>query len=207
MSFCLATRWRLRTASGTSRHCSRPAASISPTGVVTLRGSVPARLFASVDVPAGHRLVKPLDGIVPAGMVRLDLRKIRRERNEVSTIESVMAARQPDGLSSEQLLEVSRAKALAAVDQSYGLRMQSITGPFATLHAEKRRQAEAGGGPLVLDEADRLAILANAAAEDEAVGTIERQRRAVKAALKAATTEDEIKAALASAAADDPKAF
>lgn len=166
-------------------------------GLVTLRASVPARLYAEFDVPAGQRLVRPLDGKIPPHAVRLDLRKIRGVRNEVTSIESVLAARQPQAMSAAQMLDLRRAREIAELDLRYAARIDTLTGPLASVHSEKRRQAEAGGGPLVADEADRLAILENAALQDEAIAAVESERRRIKAAVKAATTEEEIEAALA----------
>lgn len=95
-------------------------------------------------------------------------------------------------------LDVLIAEKILEVDNLYAERLAEIAGPLAALHAEKRRQAEAGGGPLVADEADRLAILANAAAQDEAVAAIERERRELKALLRAANSRDELAAIEAS---------
>jgi MoxR-like ATPase len=96
------------------------------------------------------------------------------------------------------IVDMERRKRIADLDQIYSERLAEIAGPLAAIHAEKRRQAEAGGGPLVADEADRLAILANAAAQDEAVAAIERERREVKALLRAAKSRNELAAIEAS---------
>lgn len=117
----------------------------------------------------------------------------RVHRVDLATLEAVPRPPPPP-----PELEEERVAALANLDMTFIARLSDATGPFASLHAEKRRQAEAGGGPLVVDEEDRLAILANAKAQNEAIAAIERQRRETKAALRAATTEDEIKAILAS---------
>src|SRR5690606_31777920 len=126
---------------------------------------------------------------------RVDLRKVRKKVNYVRSIASVCASTKtlPGGV----LLEICRDQAVDHLDRSHASRVAQLKGPLADIHAAKRRQAESGGGPLVADEADRLAILANAEAQDEQIAAIERERRRVKAALRAATSEDEIKAIMA----------
>jgi len=177
------------------------------TGFVESRASVPRDMFDGMQPPEGKRLVVPADGVVPGERVKLDLRKVRKPINFVSSIADVQTAwRSDDEVPADLQFATTKGETIEALDRSYAERIEKVRGPLAALHAEKRRQAETGGGPLVADEADRLAVLANAAAEDERIAGIERQRRAVKAAVKAATTDDEIKAALASATGDDPKA-
>ena len=177
------------------------------TGFVESRASVPREMFDEVQIPEGRRVVVPADGIVPGERVKLDLRKVRKPINFVASIADVQTAwRNDDEVPADLQFEITKAETIDELDWTYAERIEGLRGPLAALHAEKRRQAETGCGPLVADEADRLAILANAAVEDERIAAIERQRRAVKAAVKAATTDDEIKAALASATGDDPKA-
>lgn len=84
--------------------------------------------------------------------------------------------------------DLLRHRALTAVDHHYARRLAEIVGPLGPVHALKRAQALAGGGPLVADDADREAILARAAEQDEALRDIEAGRLALKDALRAATT-------------------
>lgn len=167
------------------------------TGFVDQRVSVPQSQFEDHQPPDGKRMVVPADGIIPVGRIRLDMRKVRQAITQVGCIAEVQSSWRPKALPERHCLDIARADAIAALDASAARRIDALRGPLATLHAEKRRQAEAGGGPLVAGETDRRAILANAAAEDEAVAAIERERRALKARLRAARTEDEIKAILA----------
>lgn len=165
------------------------------TGDVTMRGQVPDASMLPESAPSGQRMIVVGDGAVPRQSFRIDRRKIRAGVVEVPTLAGRTLGARP--MPPDLVVAAARVEALAKVDRDYAQRIAGVGGPLAALHAEKRRQAEAGGGPLVADEADRLAILANAAAQDEAVAAIERERRAIKAALRAATTADEIKAALA----------
>lgn len=177
-------------------------------GFVTRRFSVPAGLVPG-EPPEGQRIVIIGDGILPRGRAKLDLRKIRKPVNVVASIGAVRSSWRAPEPSPEDRLEERRHGAIGRLDRDCAARAASIAGPLAALHAEKRRQAEAGAYdratmPLVADEADRLAILRRAQDEADAIAAIERRRRTIKAALKAAKTEDEIKAAMA-VASDDPK--
>lgn len=168
------------------------------TGEVQQWVSVPSEMFEDQVLPDGMRIVMPQDGLTPRCPVRLDMRKVRQPITVVATIESVLAPTwAEDVLPAEAILEIARCNAVATLDHRFAARMAEIAGPLAAIHAEKRQQAEVGGGALIVDESDRLAILANAAAQDEAVAAIERQRRDVKARLRSAATEDEIAAILA----------
>lgn len=93
-------------------------------------------------------------------------------------------------------LDTLKHDRIRELDQVYASRMASLKGPLENLHAEKRRQAEAGGGPLVADEADRLAILENAERQDSELAEVESERRVIKAHLRNARTEEEIAAVL-----------
>ncbi len=162
---------------------------INEDGFVGLIGSSPE--LPAIEV--GQRLVVPADGILPRKKpLRVDLRRIPDEVNYVESFDRIVANVQPKGLSAASLLEIKRVELISSIDQQFAARIASIRGPLADLHAEKRRQAEAGGGPLVADEADRLAILANAEAVDQRVAAIDRERRDVKARLRAATTMEEL---------------
>lgn len=150
------------------------------------------------DIASGTRIVVPSDGKGPETDVRVDLRKVREPVNHVPSVEDVLTAWRPDPMPAHVILDVERRKRIAEMDRIYAERLSEIVGPLAAIHAEKRRQAETGGGPLVADEADRLAILANAAAQDEAVAAIERERRELKALLRAAKSRNELAAIEAS---------
>ncbi len=153
------------------------------TGFVTGLFSVPGRLFDPV-VPAGMRMVVPADGILPKGeRVKIDLRKVRREIVAVESIEAVRLSWRESQISDEIRFEQRLTVALGVVDRDFAGRIASLAGPLSALHTEKRRQAEAGVGPLVADEADRRAILVNAKAQDETIASIDRERRAIKARL------------------------
>lgn len=167
------------------------------TGFIVSSHSVPPKLFRPADIPEGQRVVVPDNGVLPAGAARLDLRKVRKPINHVASVDHVMASWRRDETPESHRLEIVRGEAIDRLDRDHAARIAGVAGPLGALHAEKRRQAEAGDGPLVADEADRLAILANATQQDERLAAIERDRRAAKAAIRAATTEDEIKAALA----------
>jgi hypothetical protein len=166
-------------------------------GRVVSHNRIPNEMFPP-DIAAGTRIVVPADGKGPETDVRVDLRKVREPVNHVASIEDVLTAWRPDPMPEHVIVDMERRKRIADLDQIYSERLAEIAGPLAAIHAEKRRQAEAGGGPLVADEADRLAILANAAAQDEAVAAIERERREVKALLRAAKSRNELAAIEAS---------
>lgn len=161
------------------------------TGFVVSRQMLPA---LPGEPPEGQRIVVPADGKLPSAAARIDLRRARKSVNHVASIDDVLASWRPPEPSEIELLLQAKHAAIAAVDRDYAERIASIQGPLSSLHAEKRRQAEAGGGPLILDESDRLSILANAAEEDEKVAAIDLERRTIKARLKAASTVDEIEA-------------
>lgn len=140
----------------------------------------------------GTRMIV-LEGRIPPGRWKIDRRKARKPVTFAASLDSIASLIPLDAAVE---LENSRDLHIDMLDRGYADLIAAARGPLAALHAEKRRQAEAGGGPLVADESDRAAILANAATEDEAIAAIERERRAKKVLLRAATTEDEIKAAL-----------
>lgn len=159
--------------------------------------SVPPELFAS-EPPEGRRIVVLADGVLPTTIqLRVDLRKLRKTVTTVATLADVLLLRQASPMPADHRLEMERGAAIAELDRRYAIKLQSVTGALSSLHAEKRRQAEAGGGPLVADEADRRAILENAAQQDQVLATIERERRGLKARLRAALTAEDIEAALA----------
>ncbi len=176
------------------------------TGFVTGRFSVPAGMVP--EAPAdGRTVVIPADRKIPAGPAKLDRRKLRQPVNRVASISSVETSWRTAELTASQLLEGQRAAVIEKLDRDFAQRASSNTGPLAGIHAEKRRQAEAGGGPLVDGEVDRQAILEKAARQDEALATIERERRAIKAAIRAATTKEEIDRARSRLSGDHKDSF
>ena len=176
------------------------------TGAIAAYGSIPSEMFPPANVRSGLVVVRALDNRPPPiGEHRVLARHRKFPVNAVATFAKAFSAWRPPQPKADARLAMTRSAAIEKVDLLFADLLAKVTGPLVKLHAEKRRQAEAGGGPLVTDETDRLAILANAAAEDEAVARIERRRRTIKAALKAATTEEEITAALAMPDANDAK--
>ncbi len=156
-------------------------------GRVASHNRIPNEMFPP-DLAAGTRIVVPADGKGPETDVRVDLRKARKPVNHVASIEDVLTTWRPEPTPAHVILDMERRKRIAELDRIYAERLAGIAGPLAGIHAEKRRQAEAGGGPLVADEADRLAILANAAAQDAVLAEIERERRTVKSQIRDANT-------------------
>ena len=164
------------------------------------------RSMPEVVATDGKRVVILADGVLPTTtQLRVDLRKVRKPVTTVARLADVLLARPDAQTPDEHRTELARGAAIAELDDRYALKLRLLTGPLSSLHAEKRRQAAAGGGPLVADEADRLAILANAARQDAAVAELERQRRCLKARLKAAATPAEIEAVLATPLDGDTK--
>ncbi|OQM75604.1 hypothetical protein BFN67_17685 [Pseudaminobacter manganicus] len=79
------------------------------------------------------------------------------------------------------------------VDEHFSKQINALIGPFGVLHAVKRLQAEFGGA---LVDGDREDILARAAEQDAAIAILDKQRRGIKARLRAAKTSIEINAIL-----------
>lgn len=166
------------------------------TGHVLSAGSVPQRFFPR-SVPSGQRMVVFGNGKAPnTTQLRVDLRKVRQPMTFVERVDDVLACRQPEIRQPDAALEIimRRHEALGRLDREFARRMDEIAGPLADLHAEKRRQAEAGGGPLVAGEADRLAILENAANQHAAIAALEAEYRTIRARLKAVATLAELEA-------------
>lgn len=168
------------------------------TGLLVRGVSVPAD-FPQAEPIEGALIVYLADGVLPRSEVKVDRRKIKKPVTEVATLSDAILPWAPPPLPDEALLAMNRDTAISALDASYAEQIAGIAGPLAMLHAEKRRQAEAGGGPLVADEADKLAILANAQVQDEAIAALEQERRAAKQAIREATTTEEVAAALQAA--------
>lgn len=96
--------------------------------------------------------------------------------------------------------DVLRPEAEDRIDRVYAKKINDLIGPLGRLHQRKAERAILGrklGGPLVADEADRLAIIAAATKQDEAVAALDVERRQMKADVRAATTAAEIHALLA----------
>ncbi|SDA39043.1 hypothetical protein [Mesorhizobium qingshengii] len=102
-------------------------------------------------------------------------------------------------------LKLSRADTLRPeaedrIDRVYAKKINDLIGPLGRLHQRKAERAILGrdlAGPLIVDEADRLAIIAAATKQDAAVAALDVERRRMKAAVRAANTAAEIKAVLA----------
>lgn len=178
--------------------------------IITYMSVPPATILEDQTVPDGQRMVIPEDGIIPKGMIKIDLRKCKGTINRVESIASVQASWRPKPIPAKHFLRIRQADEIARIDQIYADRIAQVAGPLNAVHAEKRRQAELGSFnpeimPLIVDEQDRLAVLANARVQDERIAEIETCRRKIKAALKTSTSEDEINAALAQEVITDVK--
>jgi len=86
--------------------------------------------------------------------------------------------------------DIARGPALDRIDRHYSRLVAEEIGPLGALHALKRAQAIAGGGPLL--DGDAAAVLDRATAQDERLAGLDRARRAMKSAVRAATTSAEI---------------
>lgn len=173
---------------------------VNEDGFIARRCFVPEEMFPPQDIEDGITVVVAEDGIaLPPGQHRFDRRKLRNKVQRVSSYADALSTWRPDEQGEDSLVSRAMVDAEAVIDAAFARRMEAVRGPLAEIHAEKRRQAEAGGGPLIVDDADRLAILANAEAQDEQIAAIERRRREIKTALRAATSEDEIRTIMADA--------
>jgi hypothetical protein len=152
-------------------------------------GEVERLLSRPMDVQpetqSDQKLVLIEDGKFPRMPAVVDRRKVRKSITFAASASVVLKSEAPPPTEAFEL-ERSRSKTLARMDEFFATRIGKIKGPLADLYTEKRRQAEAGGGPLVVDESDRLAILANATKEAETLAAIEAERRAVKARIRSA---------------------
>ncbi len=164
------------------------------TGAVLQLVTAPKRALPS-GPDAGQKIIVITDGNLPKHsqyVLKLDM--LSEPVTYVDQFADIVATDGWPTRGDNSDLEVRRCEIIAEIDRSYAERLAAVAGPLMSLHTEKRRQAEAGGGPLVMDEADRLAILVNAARQDEAIAEIERQRRAVKAQIRRAATSAELDA-------------
>lgn len=149
-----------------------------------------------------ERIVVP--DVMPSGQVsRLDMRKVRRAINRVGSINDVMAKAEP--VPAAILLDKAISDKCLEIDQQFAALIAQLVGPFAALHAEKRRQAEAGGGPLVAGEEDRLAILERVAEQDAALSTLDANRLKLKAAVRAAKSPEAVQTVSLEPSGDDRK--
>ncbi len=164
------------------------------TGLVKEVVSIPPDQFPLREATKTERIVVPADGILPGEPVRFDLRKVRKTVNAVETLAGIMSKANPEPIAEVHRVNVRRNAQLRSIDALYADRMSRLLGPLGFLHAEKLRQAEAGGGPLIVDETDRQAILANAEAESKAIAALEQERRSFKVQLRSALTIDQIEA-------------
>jgi hypothetical protein len=159
---------------------------------------VPASRFEDIKLEKRRRLIIPEDGKPPENAAaKLNVKGLPTGVISVPSLAEITIPVEPP--SAEVVLELRRSETLAIVDAFFASAFASIRGPLAELHAEKRKQAEAGGGPLIVDEEDRVAILAKAKAQDDQIAKLEQERRTTKAALVAAVTIEEIAAIIGAA--------
>jgi hypothetical protein len=167
-------------------------------GTIQSMGSVPASRFEDIKLEKRRRLIIPEDGKPPENAAaKLNVKGLPTGVISVPSLAEITIPVEPP--SAEVVLELRRSETLAIVDAFFASAFASIRGPLAELHAEKRKQAEAGGGPLIVDEEDRVAILAKAKAQDDQIAKLEQERRTTKAALVAAVTIEEIAAIIGAA--------
>lgn len=164
-------------------------------GVVTRRCIVPARFFKGT-CPENRRIVVVEDEILPPTSTILDNSKITSSLLAVRSISELQPSILEQTRSVEARLAQKKILALQEVDKKYANKFTKIQGPFATLHAEKLRQAREGGGILIQDESDRLAILENAEKEQQKLADLESKRREIKAALRLVATEEDLNTVL-----------
>lgn len=94
-------------------------------------------------------------------------------------------------------VEALRPQAENFVDKHFKHKIEAAIGPMGILHALKRIEAERAGSALIDDDEDRAAILRKASEQDEAIAQLDAQRRSAKAAIRSATSTQEIEAVLA----------
>lgn len=176
-------------------------------GRIVSRCRIPKTMFPPEDIGEGLRILVPEDGKGPLSDIRVDMRKVRGAVTYVTSLTDVLRPSSQSEPNPVEVLQAAAWKRVDEIDREYAARFASVRGPLADLHAEKRRQAEAGGGPLIADEDDRLAITANAEAQDLALAAIERRRRDLKARIRAASSVEEIQRIVAEPDPDDRKSF
>lgn len=88
--------------------------------------------------------------------------------------------------------KIDRIRPLAEnkVDEFFAGRINAILGPMAALHSRKRLLALSG----LIEDGE--AVLAKATEQDAAILALDRERRALKVLIRAATNSDEIFAAM-----------
>jgi hypothetical protein len=89
------------------------------------------------------------------------------------------------------VLKFSKADAIRTlierkIDEFFAIKIDAVLGPMAALHARKRVMVQAG---LIDDDG----ISERAAEQDIVLLAIDKERRALKAQIRAASTSDEIK--------------
>lgn len=95
-------------------------------------------------------------------------------------------------------LTLLRKAAEADIDEHFAALIAADIGPLGALHMLKRMQAKAGVGPLLDGVADAVTVLARSDEQDERLADLDRQRRQMKAKVRAATSAAKIKELLAS---------
>lgn len=167
---------------------------IGSDGLVKRRASTPESRLPTPN--QGDKIVVFEDKRLPFAGAKFDLRKLR---NDVNTLESfergLTKTSKPVQLTPEMIFRKKVRRALESVDAQFAQAYKDIKGPMADIHAEKKRQAETGGGPLIASEEERQIVLTNAAAEDEQIATMERIRLETKARIREAKTLEELRLA------------
>jgi len=164
------------------------------TGAIRLIGSAPEdTLGRYTEGDDSQRLVTLTDTDIVVGDYVVDLAKLEAASEPCAFADITVEILPPP----EVLLQRARDDAEWRLDKHFAGMIASELGPLADVHVRKRRQAEAGGGPLVDDETDRAAILDRAAEQDARLAEFDRRRRRLKAEIRTARTVDEVAAALA----------
>lgn len=165
---------------------------VSPDGAIQMRGECPPEMLHEYDGGRAARVVVLRAG-APLGDWRIDMRRLRRDPDHRHDFHAIAVTRKIGRAEAAMRVVIARLEAVELIDRHFaGL----LTGPLADVHARKRRQAEASGGTLVDGDADRMAILARAAEQDERLAALDRQRRALKADVREAETLEAVQVVL-----------
>lgn len=159
--------------------------SIDASGFVVGRFSIPKDM--PMEIPQGLKIVVPRDRQIPAGEIRFDLRKVRKDVNIVESIDDVRASWTP----LEPSLDGIKLQKIEQLDIQYARTFESIRGPLARIHDWKRQKAEKNPKDL---EAE--AIIQAASAEDQHLDRLETERRDKKQRMLDASTIEEVEAIL-----------